>query len=305
MIDDGSSDGSGEAAAALDPRIRVIRQANRGPAAARLTGIQRARAPLVAFQDSDDVAYANKLSALWHALQLHPQAILAFGLAKIRAWKRVRLPRGLACRQTGGTLLIEDPLPALLRYRTIISCMNLMTYRWAALKAGRVSSFYKASNDYSLHLGLARHGPFVCVDTALCEYHSGHRSISATWGEERQLAFSLLAADSAYRFSSRRIALTEAMRYRVEEDWPDMAVALACMGEWKMLARILSVPFRHARWRRMPRALWWALDKMALERPRDVPILLRALVQKARALRRRIRSDTRQALRRMAFGGHR
>jgi cellulose synthase/poly-beta-1,6-N-acetylglucosamine synthase-like glycosyltransferase len=304
VIDDGSSDGSGEAAADLDPRVRVIHQANRGAPAARLRGIEEARAPVLAFQDSDDIAYAHKLTALWNALQAQPHAVLAFGLAKIQAWKRVRLPGGLACKQGGGMIVIEDPLAVLLRYRTIISCMNLMTYRWAAQKAGRVSSFYKASNDYRLQLGLARHGPFVCVDTPLCEYHSGHTSISGTWGEERQLVFSLHAADAAYRLSRPRPALTEAIRSRVEEDGPDMAARLACKGDWKMLARILPILLRHGRWWRMPRPFWWALHKMALERPRDVPVLLGAVARTAKALRRRIRRDVRQDWRRVTFGGH-
>jgi hypothetical protein len=260
---------------------------------------------VLAFQDSDDIAYANKLTALWNALQAQPRAIVAFGLAKIRAWKRVRLPGGLACKQAGGLIVIEDPLAVLVRYRTIISCMNLMTYRWAALKAGQVSSFYKASNDYRLQLSLARYGPFVCVDAPLCEYHSGHSSISKTWGEERQLAFSLHAADAAFRLSEPRPALTQAIRSRVEEDGPDMAIKLACRGDWKMLAKIVPIVLRHGRWWRMPRSLWWALDQMALERPRDVPVVLRALAQRARTLRRRIRHDTRQDLRRVAFGGHR
>jgi hypothetical protein len=269
-----------------------------------LRGIEEARAQVHAFQDSDDIAYANKLSALWNALQSQPRAIVAFGLAKIRAWKRVRLPGGLACKQAGGLILIEDPLAVLVRYRTIISCMNLMTYRWAALKAGHVSSFYKASNDYRLQLGLAQYGPFVCVDAPLCEYHSGHTSISKTWGEQRQLAYSLHAADAAFRRSRPRPALTEAIRSRVEDDGPDMAVKLACMGDWKMLAKIVPILLRHARWRQMARPLWWALDQMALEHPRDVPVLLRALAHRARALRKRIRHDTRQDLRRLTFGGH-
>jgi cellulose synthase/poly-beta-1,6-N-acetylglucosamine synthase-like glycosyltransferase len=288
VVDDGSSDRSGEIAASMDARVRVIRQARSGAAAARRRGIEAARAPLVAFQDSDDIAYGNKLSMLWKALQLHPRAVLAFALARICAWKRVRLPRGIDCRQDGRTILIEDPLSILLRHRTIISCMNLMTYRWAGLKAGRVSSFYKASNDYCLHLGLARHGPFVCVDAATCEYHSGHNGISSAWGEDRQLAFSLHAADAAYRGNMPTPALTEAIRARVEEDWPDMAVKLSCMGDWRMLAHILPIAARHARWWRMPRPLWWALDQVARDHPSVVPAPFRWLVQVGRTLRRQL-----------------
>jgi glycosyltransferase involved in cell wall biosynthesis len=288
VVDDGSEDGSAEAVAGIDPRVRLVRQPHRGAPAARLRGIEAARAPLVAFQDSDDVAYPNKLSCLWTALQAYPEAVLAFGLARLDAWQRVRLPAGIDCKEDGRMILLEDPLPLLVRNRTIISCMNLMTYRWAALAGGKVSSFYKASNDYRLHLGVARYGPFVCVDQALCNYRWGRNGITRTWGVDRQLAFSLHAADAAFRRSEPRHALIEAMRARVEEDGPDLAVKLASMGDGRMLASLLPIVLRHARWRHLPRSLWWALDKTALDNPRTAPLWVRMLSRTGRALRARV-----------------
>jgi cellulose synthase/poly-beta-1,6-N-acetylglucosamine synthase-like glycosyltransferase/peptidoglycan/xylan/chitin deacetylase (PgdA/CDA1 family) len=56
VVDDGSTDGTADIAAAVrDPRVRVIRQANAGKAAALNTGIAHARHELVVMMDGDTV----------------------------------------------------------------------------------------------------------------------------------------------------------------------------------------------------------------------------------------------------------
>ena len=54
LVDDGSTDGTAEAAAAADSRLEVLRtQVNQGKAAALLLGIQAANSDLIAFLDAD------------------------------------------------------------------------------------------------------------------------------------------------------------------------------------------------------------------------------------------------------------
>ncbi len=61
VVDDDSTDGSRERAAALDdPRVRVLHQSHRGVAAARNHGLAQARAPWIALLDDDDLWAAGK-----------------------------------------------------------------------------------------------------------------------------------------------------------------------------------------------------------------------------------------------------
>jgi len=77
VIDDGSTDEGGELVAAVrDPRLRLIRQPNGGPGAARNRGIKEASAPLVAFLDADDEWAKDHLEQAIKALADHPECAL-------------------------------------------------------------------------------------------------------------------------------------------------------------------------------------------------------------------------------------
>ena len=61
VIDDGSTDGSGEVARSFGDRVRVVRQENRGISASRNRGVVETRGPLLASIDADDRWAPGKL----------------------------------------------------------------------------------------------------------------------------------------------------------------------------------------------------------------------------------------------------
>ncbi len=70
LVDDGCTDGSGAVCdeyAARDSRIRVIHTPNRGPGAARNTGLDVAEAPWICFLDADDTIDPDYLEILLSA----------------------------------------------------------------------------------------------------------------------------------------------------------------------------------------------------------------------------------------------
>jgi glycosyltransferase involved in cell wall biosynthesis len=82
VVNDGSTDGGEEivsALAAKDTRIRLVRQANAGPSAARNRGVREARSPWIAFLDSDDLLPPERLAEDLKLAAAHPRAAAVAG----------------------------------------------------------------------------------------------------------------------------------------------------------------------------------------------------------------------------------
>jgi glycosyltransferase involved in cell wall biosynthesis len=71
VVDDGSTDRTAEIASAHDGPVRVVRQENKGVAAARNRGLEEARGELIAFCDSDDIWFEQHLEALVTCYEQH------------------------------------------------------------------------------------------------------------------------------------------------------------------------------------------------------------------------------------------
>jgi glycosyltransferase involved in cell wall biosynthesis len=136
LIDDGSTDGSGDLVRAIgDPRFRVIRfEQNRGRPVARQRGHEEARGEFVAMLDADDWWYSTKLEKQVRFLKEHPEVqLVSAGMAIADDQDECV---GYRCCQLipGGTLqgLVSPPIawaPVCLRVRVAKSYSFNPRYR--------------------------------------------------------------------------------------------------------------------------------------------------------------------------------
>lgn len=77
IVDDGSTDDGPQFIEQNynDPRIRVIRQSNAGPGAARNRGVRESRGPYVTFLDADDWTFPEHLQTAVEVLDAHPDCV--------------------------------------------------------------------------------------------------------------------------------------------------------------------------------------------------------------------------------------
>lgn len=139
LIDDGSSDGSGELCDRLakeDNRIKVIHQKNGGLSAARNTGIKNASADFLLFVDSDDFIRKNTCIRMWKRAVKDQCDIVAADAYSLHGRKvRTELHRNLDTGKIydGQEFLVESvmqkvaamPAPFALYSRKLISENNL------------------------------------------------------------------------------------------------------------------------------------------------------------------------------------
>lgn len=72
VVDDGSTDDSASIASRYGPPVKVLRQSNRGVAAARNNGVTAAEGKWVAFLDADDYYYPDRLALTAQLLDEYP-----------------------------------------------------------------------------------------------------------------------------------------------------------------------------------------------------------------------------------------
>lgn len=176
VIDDGSTDGSGEWVSRVgDPRIRLIRHREPlGVARALNAGLAAASGPWVARMDADDISLPRRFAKQVKYLREHPEVVAV----------------GTRIRYFGGPLGMIDVRPdtasvctASLVFGTPLVHPSVMMRR-AALTSGNLQyrAEFSRSEDYDLWVRLAETGQLANLPEVLLRYRLHGQSVSAKHG---------------------------------------------------------------------------------------------------------------------------
>ncbi len=204
VVDDGSRDGTFEELSRIsDERMRVVRIANGGPAAARNRGVAIASAPMIAFLDSDDLWNPRKLARQLEFMRDHRDcAISQTDEIWIRHGRRVN--PGLKHRKRAGDIFFDSLRTCLISPSAVM--MRIELFR----SLGGFDEIMQAAEDYDLWLRILLEHEVALLDVALVTRRAGHpNQLSATTSaidRFRILALAKLLASE--RLSGERRAQT-------------------------------------------------------------------------------------------------
>lgn len=164
-VDGNSSDGTWERLQELqkmDPRIRLMKQQERGLVAALNEGIQAAKGTYIARADADDLCHPDRFKTQSEFLQEHPEVVL---LAS--DFETIYLD---GHRELNSIPTEHSALLRLLFKRNCIMHGSVMIRREGLLAVGGYSQAAQTSEDYELWFRLASVGRLASIPKVLSYY---------------------------------------------------------------------------------------------------------------------------------------
>ncbi|MDB6452838.1 glycosyltransferase family 2 protein [Falsirhodobacter sp. 20TX0035] len=167
VVDDASTDGTWDTVAAInDPRLSLIANtAGKGASSARNHGVAHARAPWIAFQDSDDLWLPGKLSAQMRRLEGSDFVASYCGML-VKADAHPGTPVTARIPDRSLSPLHGHILPSLVR-GSCLSTQLLVLRRDVFDRVGGFDETLPALEDWELMLRIAAEGPVDFVDADL------------------------------------------------------------------------------------------------------------------------------------------
>ncbi|MCA9456064.1 MAG: glycosyltransferase family 2 protein [Nitrospira sp.] len=183
VVDDGSTDSTKEALKRFEGRIRYLHQQNKGPSAARNTGIQSAKGDFICFLDADDLWIPEKLEVQLAFMEANPDIALvcsdyeefneeAIVLSSFLAEKHHMFP---TCPIVAGPL---DNAFEKLVFENFVGTPTVMLRKSCLEKAGVFDEEIRSVEDRDLWLRISAWYRIACIPQIFCKKRVHQMNVS-------------------------------------------------------------------------------------------------------------------------------
>jgi glycosyltransferase involved in cell wall biosynthesis len=207
VVDDGSPDRSVEICRQfVDPRIKIIRQNNRGLSGARNTGIRHAKGEYIAFLDGDDVWLPDKLSQHIRHLEKFPLVGVSFSFSEFMDEHGNRLDNYVITKTDNITLSdlfrtnpVGNGSAAVMRRQTI-DAIGFTESRHGLQEKFYFDEDLSRNEDYEilLRIMIQTHWEIAGIQRSLTLYRVNPSGLSANLDQQKQAWEQVLAKTSRY-----------------------------------------------------------------------------------------------------------
>lgn len=241
VVDDGSTDGGADVVAnSVDSRIRIVRQPNGGPGAARNRGIAEARGEILAFLDADDRWLPGFLARNIELMERYHVSAVSAGYVEFpendvptRVWRRRGVSEGiqpvgprLAASSLVGILAFMSPCSTVVRTSTV--------KRWGGFYEGRC----RYGEDAIFWLKVLLNEPVYFHFTPLVEFHREASQLSGNLASARPVEPFLLDSEIVTRDCPPELSYLVAKFLSIRAN--KTAIVLGSWGDWRRSAEIRS-----------------------------------------------------------------
>lgn len=204
VVDDGSTDKTGQWITHLAEPIKYIYQENRGVSLARNVGINAAYGNYITFLDSDDLWQKNKLASEIDFMKSNPEALVCY-TDEIWIRRRVRVNPRKRHRKYSGWIF-EHCVPL-----CIVSPSSVLMRRKFFDIVGVFDEGLPACEDYDLWLRASLRVPFHFIPQKLIVKRGGRSDqLSSQWGLDKYRVQALLKLleDAALNSKQRELVVS-------------------------------------------------------------------------------------------------
>ena len=229
VVDDGCTDGSPEILTRY-PQVRVVRQVNRGLAAARNAGLAASRGEVVIFLDADDRLWPDAAEIGARLLMARPDAVMVFGHCRLVNEDGIPLPTNLPTVRA-------DFYDELLRDNFIWTPAMAAFRRTVFDAVGVFDEAVSPAADYDLYLRISRRFPIAAHRAVTVDYRQHGSNMSRDPVLMLDATLAVLRAQQAHLLTEPELVAAYA---QAELNWRH------CYGE-RLIARFRTA-LREREW---------------------------------------------------------